>query len=62
MSLADESKIEKAQERKTAACKNSKGFKRSTYLGVGSFTSQTLIEYVPNGKKAGTKSFERYNV
>ena len=39
-----------------------RGFKQSTYESVGSFTSQTLIEYVPNGKRAGTKSAERYNV
>ena len=39
-----------------------RGFKQSTYEIVGSFTSQTLIEYVPNGKRAGTKSAERYNV
>ena len=37
-------------------------FKQSTYASVGSFTSRTLIKYVPNGKKAGTKSAERYNV
>ena len=37
-------------------------FKQSTYESVGSLTSQTLIEYVPNGKRAGTKSAERYNV
>ena len=39
-----------------------RGFRQSTYESVGSFTSQTLIEYVPNGKRAGTKSAERYNV
>ena len=38
------------------------GFKHTTYESVGSFTSQTLIKYVPNGKRAGTKSAERYNV
>ena len=54
MSLPDEGN--------TAAIKDSGRFKRSTYVGVGSFTSQTLIEYAPNGKKAGTKSAERYNV
>ena len=37
-------------------------FKQSTYASVGSFTSRTLIKYVPNGKKAGTKSAERYNI
>ena len=37
-------------------------FKQSTYAGIGSFTSQTLIEYVREGKRAGTKSAERYNV
>ena len=38
------------------------GFKQSTYASVGAFTSQTLIEYVREGKRAGTKSAERYNV
>ena len=39
-----------------------RGFKQSTYASVGAFTSQTLIEYVREGKRAGTKSAERYNV
>ena len=62
MSLPDESNIEEAQAKEGNTVKDSGRFKRSTYVGVGSFTSQTLIKYVPNGKKAGTKSAERYNV
>ena len=49
-------------EVKPTASKNMMGFKHTTYESVGSFTSQTLIKYVPNGKRAGTKSAERYNV
>ena len=37
-------------------------FKQSTYASVGCYTTNTLIEYVRNGKRAGTKSAERYNV
>ena len=46
----------------TTSQKRRGGFKQSTYASVGSFTSQTLIKYVPNGKKTGTKSAERHNV
>ena len=42
--------------------KKIRGFKQSTYAGVGCFTANTLIEYVRDGKRAGTKSAERYNV
>ena len=49
-------------EVKPTASKNMKGFKQSTYESVGSFTSQTLIEYVARGKRPGTMSAERYNV
>ena len=49
-------------EVKPTASKHMRGFKHTTYESVGSFTSQTLIEYVREGKRAGTKSAERYNV
>ena len=62
MSLPDESNIEEAQAKEGNTVKDSGRFKRSTYVGVGSFTSQTLIKYVHNGKKTGTKSAERYKV
>ena len=47
---------------KPTASKKRRGFKQSTYAGVGCFSAKTLIEYVPNGKRAGTKSALRYNV
>ena len=49
-------------EAKPTTSQKRRGFKQSTYASVGSFTSQTLIKYVPNGKKSGTKSAERYNI
>merc|ERR1719515_226333 len=65
-SATDESKVEQAPEvaqgeEKKAKKQGGTGFKRSTYAAVGSWTPQTLVAYVPNGKKAGTKSAERYN-
>ena len=49
MSLADGSFIARAKP--TASQKIR--VKPTTYASVGSFTSQTLIEYVPNGKGLG---------
>ena len=51
-----------AASRSGPATTRKRGFKQSTYAGVGCFTAKTLIEYVREGKRAGTKSAERYNV
>ena len=49
-------------EAKPRASQKRRGVKQSTYASVGAFTSQALVEYVRTGKRAATKSAERYNV